>query len=105
MNNEDICNLDKLPKYFAEVGQKRVCVIGCGAVGSIVVELLVKIGIKKLYLIDFDNFEKENIYKSSSIYDIECDAGKNKAIVLALVYWHPLMSSYWPWIIMQQRFM
>lgn len=83
MNNEDICNLDKLPKYFVEVGQKRVCVIGCGAVGSIVVELLVKIGIKKLYLIDFDNFEKENIYKSSSIYDIECDAGKNKAIVLA----------------------
>jgi len=75
--------MNKLPKYVADFTEKKVAIIGCGAVGSYLAEILIKMGIILLTLIDFDSFEAENIAKSSCVYRVPEDSGKNKAYVLA----------------------
>ena len=60
--------------------EQHVVVIGCGAVGSRVAELLVLGGIKKLTLIDHDTFSADNIGRH--ILD-QAHIGKNKAVALA----------------------
>lgn len=42
---------------------KKVAVIGCGSVGHQIAELLVKVGVRKVHLVDGDSFEPENIHK------------------------------------------
>lgn len=42
---------------------KKVTIIGCGSGGSVIAEFLVKSGITKLVLIDFEILETENIFR------------------------------------------
>lgn len=59
------------PEFLVERGggqpsllTKHVMVVGCGAVGSVIAELLVKIGVGKLSLVDFDLLELGNIHRN-----------------------------------------
>lgn len=56
------------PEYLIERGGSdlqsvSVAIVGCGAVGSRVVELLIQAGVQKLTLVDNDNLSEENIYR------------------------------------------
>lgn len=46
-----------------EISNKKVCVIGCGAIGGIVAVELAKTGISNLLLIDPDRFSEDNLYR------------------------------------------
>ena len=78
-----IFNKDKLPDYIPILGDKKIAIIGCGAVGSFVAEALVKSGFRKLTLIDMDRLEEDNYAKCSGLYRFPEDVGKNKAVILA----------------------
>ena len=55
-------DLNKSREFFDPEKIKHPChVIGCGAIGSSVAELLVRQGIQKLHLWDFDKVESHNI--------------------------------------------
>ncbi len=73
----------KLPKYIPILGDKKVAIVGCGAVGSSLGEDLVKMGVKHVTCIDMDKLEEDNYSKSSGIYRFPEDVGENKAIALA----------------------
>ena len=62
-----IFNLDKLPEYTKAFADKKIAVIGAGAVGSLVVESLLKMGCRDIVIIDLDVLEADNIAKSSSL--------------------------------------
>ncbi|MCR4657263.1 MAG: ThiF family adenylyltransferase [Lachnospiraceae bacterium] len=78
-----VFDLRKLPEYTETFADRKVGVIGGGAVGSLAVESLVKMGCKDILIIDFDRLEPGNISKSSSMYRYPDDLGKNKAVALA----------------------
>ena len=60
--------------------EARVLVIGCGALGSAVAELLARGGVRDLILCDPDNFESGNLVR----HTLTCDnLGENKAEALA----------------------
>jgi len=55
-------NLSKSYDYFKpEEVQERIHILGCGSVGSTVAELLVRFGLTKLTLYDFDTVEPKNL--------------------------------------------
>ena len=78
-----VFNLDKLPEYTESFADKKIAVIGAGAVGSLVVEALLKMGCRDIVIIDLDTLEADNIAKSSSLYRYPDDVGCSKAIALA----------------------
>ncbi len=61
----------------------KACVIGCGSVGSVVIELLIDEGFTKLLLVDNDIFDVENIKRHS--LSIDC-VGNDKAASLKKVH-------------------
>ena len=85
MSGKIIPNFDmnKLPEYVDSLLDNKVMIIGVGAVGSYVAEILTKVCVVKLILVDMDDFETANIAKSSSAYIVDEDNGCNKAIALA----------------------
>jgi len=55
-------NLSKSYDFFKpEEVKERIHIIGCGSVGSTVAELLVRFGLTKLVLYDFDKVEPKNL--------------------------------------------
>lgn len=73
-------NLSKSYDYFQpEKVRERIHIIGCGAVGSTIAELLVRNGLKKITLYDFDRVEPHNI--ANQMYR-EPDIGKLKVEAL-----------------------
>ena len=60
--------------------RERLHIIGCGAVGSTVAENLVRIGMTKITLYDFDTVEKHNV--SNQMFR-GIDIGKPKVQALA----------------------
>jgi len=55
-------NLSKSYDFFKpEEVKERIHIIGCGSVGSAVAELLVRFGLTKLMLYDFDTVEPKNL--------------------------------------------
>jgi len=55
-------NLSKSYDFFKpEDCQERIHIIGCGSVGSTVVELLARFGLTKITLYDFDTVEPKNL--------------------------------------------
>ncbi|WP_415912171.1 ThiF family adenylyltransferase [Neptuniibacter sp. QD37_11] len=44
---------------------KRVLLVGCGSVGSEIADKIASAGVGELYLLDYDVFEFENIYRNS----------------------------------------
>lgn len=45
------------------ISNKNICIIGCGALGSLIAIELVKTGVPSITLIDYDTFSKDNIYR------------------------------------------
>ena len=73
-------DLSKSYDYFKpELVKGRIHIIGCGAVGSTVAELLVRAGIKNITLYDFDYVEAHN--NANQMYR-EIDIGKRKVDAL-----------------------
>ncbi len=67
-----------------EEGQEKICaariaIIGCGALGTVAAELLVRAGVQELLLIDRDTIELSNLQRQALF--TEKDIGKNKAEV------------------------
>ena len=55
-------NLNKHREFFdPEELEEEIHIIGCGAVGSTIAENLARLGVKKLYLYDFDTVTEHNI--------------------------------------------
>ena len=55
-------NLNKHAEFFnPEDLDDEIHIIGCGAVGSTIAENLARLGVKKLYLYDFDRVTEHNI--------------------------------------------
>lgn len=77
-----IFNKEKLMTYFQEFIHKKVLVVGTGAVGSRVGELLFQTGTGHVTFIDLDNYDESNFSKSSGIirYPEDIDVNKAKAM-------------------------
>ena len=82
---------DRLSRMRLMVGEKNlnklkkahVCIVGCGAVGSYVLESLARAGIGRLTLIDFDAISPSNINRqllalNSTIGQKKVDVAKNR---------------------------
>jgi len=63
------------------LSQKSVLIVGCGGLGNIIATTISCIGLKKLYLVDFDDIEIHNIHRQFQF--TKNDVGKKKADVLA----------------------
>ena len=74
----EIYNALKLSEYRPLFQDKRVLVIGAGAVGSYLMEFLAKMGVSPDAL-DFDTFTLENAAKHGCLVRTPEDAGRNKA--------------------------
>lgn len=74
-------DLTKSIEYFNPIDVKGKChIIGCGSVGSTIAELLVRLGITKFVLYDFDRVEAHNLanqmFKHSDIKSPKVEAVK-----------------------------
>ena len=55
-------NLNKHAEFFnPEDLEEEIHIIGCGAVGSTIAENLTRLGVKRLYIYDFDRVTEHNI--------------------------------------------
>ncbi len=54
-------DLTKSQDYFNPIGVDRCHIIGCGSVGSTVAELLIRLGLTKISLYDFDTVSAHNL--------------------------------------------
>jgi hypothetical protein len=76
----DSLNLSKSYDFFKpEEVKERIHIIGCGSVGSTVAELLVRFGLTKLTLYDFDSVEPKNL--ANQMFR-QKDIGKPKVMAL-----------------------
>jgi len=74
-------DLSKSYEFFQpEMCKERIHIIGCGAIGSTVAENLVRFGLTKLTLYDFDHVEAHNI--ANQMFR-QIDIGKTKVEALA----------------------
>jgi len=64
----------------AEARDKRVCLVGCGAIGSVLAEHLVRGGTHEVVLFDNDLVELQNLTRHTLA---ATDIGQNKAVALA----------------------
>jgi len=77
----EILNLAKSYDFFKpEEVIERIHIIGCGSVGSTIAELLVRLGLKKITLYDFDKVEPKNL--ANQLFRQE-HVGKEKSEALA----------------------
>ncbi len=67
--------------YQDRIVSSRVAVVGLGGVGANVTEQLVRVGVKNLILVDFDDVDSSNISRQSTYF--EADIGKPKNTVCA----------------------
>ncbi len=63
------------------IREKCFCIVGCGAVGSVFSEMLVRTGSTKIKLIDGDKIERKNLNRGVGFLDD--DVGKYKVCVQA----------------------
>ena len=63
------------------LSKKSVLIVGCGGLGNIIATTISCIGLKKIYLIDFDTIEKHNLHRQFQF--CEQDIGKSKSIMLS----------------------
>ncbi len=63
-----------------KLSKKSVLIVGCGGLGNIIATTLGCIGLKKIYLIDFDTIELHNIHRQFQF--CKNDIGKYKCKVL-----------------------
>lgn len=63
-----------------KIGKATVCVVGCGALGSNTAEIMVRAGVRKIIVIDFDKVEFSNLQRQA-LYT-ENDLAKPKVEML-----------------------
>ncbi|MEO1928102.1 MAG: ThiF family adenylyltransferase [Nautiliaceae bacterium] len=63
------------------LSQKSVLVVGAGGLGNIIVTTISCIGLKKIYIIDFDEIEIHNIHRQFQFCEGDC--GKSKSVTLS----------------------
>lgn len=80
---DQMFNLMKLPEYVPLFKSIRIAILGAGAVGSYLAEILSKMGVGFLQIYDFDTFTLENAAKHSGMIRTPEDAGRNKAHAVA----------------------
>lgn len=73
-------DLAKSEEYFNPIDVARCHIIGCGSVGSTVAELLVRLGLTKISLYDFDTVTAHNLANQMFLNK---DIGKPKVEALA----------------------
>jgi adenylyltransferase/sulfurtransferase len=61
--------------------QKEVAIIGAGGLGNIIASSISCIGLKSVYIVDFDEIEEHNLHRQFN-FNLQ-DIGKKKALVLA----------------------
>lgn len=75
-------NAMKLSEYRPLFHDRKVLIIGAGAVGTYLMEYLAKVGLSP-DAVDFDSFTLENAAKHSCLVRTPEDAGRNKAVCIS----------------------
>ncbi|MBK5243789.1 MAG: HesA/MoeB/ThiF family protein [Eubacteriaceae bacterium] len=68
-------------KDFERIQNVSVCVVGCGGLGGYIIEMLARVGIGSLTLIDGDVFEESNLNRQ--LFSTEKNLGAQKSKVAA----------------------
>ena len=66
-----------------QLGNSRVTLVGCGALGSVIAETLVRAGVGFLRIVDRDFLELSNLQRQSLFNESDVESGLPKAIVAA----------------------
>lgn len=66
-----------------KIGRSRVLLVGCGALGSVIAEILVRAGIGCITIADRDYVEESNLQRQSLFTEEDCTDGLPKAIAAA----------------------
>jgi molybdopterin/thiamine biosynthesis adenylyltransferase len=66
-----------------KIKQTHVALIGCGALGSAIADLLVRAGIGKLTIVDRDYVELHNLQRQSLYTEVDVDSHSPKAVAAA----------------------
>ena len=66
-----------------KLSRANALVVGCGALGSVIAETLVRAGIGKLRIVDRDFLELSNLQRQTLFTEADVDSGLPKAIVAA----------------------
>ena len=66
----------------ADLSKLKVAVIGCGATGSATAQLLARLGVGHLLLVDNDLVERSNLSRLHGANASDADAGRSKAMVM-----------------------
>lgn len=83
MKQESMYQENRLTPIFSKMKNKKVIVVGAGAIGSLICECLTRNGVGHLVVADLDKYEPHNLPKSSFVIRNPDDLGKDKAPVLA----------------------
>jgi len=78
----EMFDLMKLPEYVPLFRSKKVAILGVGAVGSHLAQLLATMGVGQILCFDFDDLESGNLSKSAGFLRPE-DVGRPKALAVA----------------------
>ena len=62
-----------------KIKEKTFCIVGCGGVGSLFAEILVRTGAQNIHLVDADKVEERNLNKSFQRKDL----GEEKVVALS----------------------
>jgi hypothetical protein len=86
LSSDDLSTYDRQLRAFGKEGQRthaqlRVCLVGCGGIGSILAENLTRQGVKNLTLIDHDLLSPDSLNRWQG--GRPSDVGKPKVRVLA----------------------
>lgn len=69
-----------LNKTQINIKNKNVLLLGCGGLGTVVLQNLISLGVEKLVLIDYDNIDISNLNRQ--LFFNENDVGKLKTDIL-----------------------
>lgn len=70
------------PQSTRDLGQLRIGIVGCGGTGSAVASLLVRIGVRRLVLFDFDRVDETNLNRMHYSTRADANLGRRKVDVL-----------------------
>src|SRR5262249_42247793 len=66
-----------------QLGRSSVLLVGCGALGSVVAEILTRAGVAHLTLADRDYIDESNLQRQSLYTEDDCRQGLPKAVAAA----------------------
>jgi adenylyltransferase/sulfurtransferase len=71
------------PEGQEKLSRGRVLLVGCGALGTVMAEILVRAGIGRLTFVDRDYIDESNLQRQSLYTEADCRAGLPKATAAA----------------------